>query len=237
MPRILRELSSDGLLVNYIHHIPATLEPLLRSSRIPSVWINVKTDHNCVHPDDHGASVAATRRLLELGHRRIAFVGGPGVGHYSDADRLSGYQMAMVGGGLAQQVLRARGGRYERGANTGVHQTLPDDRLDVLTSALKSPDRPTAVLALSPHYGNAAIYAAAMVGLRVPQDLSVLTFSDWISDPSGLLLSFMHVSMTDVGQHAVALLCERIKQPASDLSAVAVPYKLVEGQTLARCRQ
>jgi LacI family transcriptional regulator len=233
VPRILRELSSDGLLINYIHHVPPTLAPLLQSNRVPSIWINVKADCNCVRPDDLGGSLEATRHLLSLGHRRIAYIRESSVAHYSSVDRLAGYEAAMTEAGLAPRVVTTDAARYSRHIDRGVETTREDDRLAAMTSLLRSADRPTAILAVGIAHATPILLAAARCGLDVPRDLSVMTFSDWPPDHAGQLITFMHVSMTDVGHQAVRLLADRISDPATDLPPVAVPFKLMQGQTLA----
>jgi DNA-binding LacI/PurR family transcriptional regulator len=84
VPRILREYGSDGLLVNYNTRIPPRMETLLDAHNLPSVWINVRRDSDCVYPDDLQAGRQAAERLLALGHRRIAFVDYTEQNHYSN---------------------------------------------------------------------------------------------------------------------------------------------------------
>ena len=73
VPGMLRELVCDGILVNYQTMIPRHLGNLIDRHRLPAFWINSQHDANCVYPDEHAAGREATRRLLDLGHRRIVF--------------------------------------------------------------------------------------------------------------------------------------------------------------------
>ena len=80
------------------------------------MWVNAKFEVDCVYPDDYGAAKSATRQLIELGHRRIAFVHfiNPLFGatfeesrprfHYSVEDRAFGYRDAMREAGLSPRV-------------------------------------------------------------------------------------------------------------------------------------
>ncbi len=57
---------------------------------IPSIWFNQKLEDNSLCPDDYGMCFDGTRRLLELGHKRISFIQIQSeAGHYSTQDRRS----------------------------------------------------------------------------------------------------------------------------------------------------
>ena len=68
---------ADGMIVNYTHEIPQAMLDLVHAHHAPAVWINVKLAKDCVFPDDVNAARSVTEELIQLGHRRIAFAGGP----------------------------------------------------------------------------------------------------------------------------------------------------------------
>ena len=120
--------------------------------------------------DNRDAARAATRHLLELGHRRIGLVGGSA--HTSlpfdvPGHRRQGYVEALLEEGLGYHAdLEADGGfSVKGGAEAMVH----------LMSAARPP---TAVFALSDEMAMGAMRAAADLGLRVPEDVSVVGFDD-----------------------------------------------------------
>lgn len=97
-PRALRELCTDGFLVNVNTAPPPALPDLLKRCGIPSVWLNIRRGQDCVHPDDHGASRDLVHALYAQGCRRIVYadgVQGESDAHYSKADRLAGYLEAV----------------------------------------------------------------------------------------------------------------------------------------------
>src|SRR5689334_6241280 len=118
LPKVLREYMADGMIVNYTHEIPPRMLELIHAHHTPAVWVNAKLKSDCVHPDDLAAADAATRALIEQGHRRIAMLHliEPGVFerlsfeqarprfHYSVADRAEGYARAMHAAGLKSRV-------------------------------------------------------------------------------------------------------------------------------------
>jgi DNA-binding LacI/PurR family transcriptional regulator len=202
MPRVLREWTVDGLLINYNQEIPDRLVELVQRHRIPSIWINSKQPADCVYPDDFGGGLQATERLLALGHRRIAFLSFSRPQHYSGADRLGGYEQAMRAMGLTPlPVLRpARGNKLDA---TG------DDLRPLTSEVLQGSERPTAVLTNGVREAVALMHAAAWLHLEVPRDLSIASFAESVEDDAVVPLSKMRITRTDLGRLAVKMLLEK----------------------------
>ncbi|NUR69323.1 MAG: LacI family DNA-binding transcriptional regulator [Hamadaea sp.] len=108
----------------------------------------------------------ATRHLIELGHREIAMIAGPGDQLYCRA-RLDGYRAALETAGrllVPRFVVHAE---LTREGGYAAAQTL-----------LNRPDRPTAIFASNDLQALGVYQAARAAGLRVPADLSVVGFDD-----------------------------------------------------------
>src|ERR1043165_3537917 len=172
VPRIIGELMTDGLLINYNTGIPEALDQAITRHRLPAIWMNAKRADNCVFPDDEGAGRLATQHLLALGHRRIAYVDychattQPDQ-HYSAWDRQAGYEQAMRVAELRPRIV------------TSPH-SIPSSRIPTAARAwLAAPDRPTAVVTYCEREAEPILYAAtALLGLQVPRDLSIVTTAD-----------------------------------------------------------
>jgi LacI family transcriptional regulator len=123
-----------------------------------------------VHTDDVAGGRLATEHLLELGHRRIAFLGDFEHNYHgftSSAMRRSGYQYAMAAAGLdveAELVRRAAHGREPAAAMT--------------RELLASEQPPTAIFAASDTQAIGVLEAAEALGADVPGDLSVVGYDD-----------------------------------------------------------
>lgn len=119
-----------------------------------------------VRIDDFGAARAMTTRLIELGHRRIALIGGPSH-HYAAATRLAGYHAALTAAGLEiDPALEAAGDfSYESGLAAA-------QRLFTLR------DAPTAIFATNDDMAAAAVSEANRRGLHVPHDVAIAGFDD-----------------------------------------------------------
>ena len=110
--------------------------------------------------------LAATRHLIELGHRSIAVISGPRSILCSRA-RVDGFRSALDAAGLAVDPEFVRHGNFDvEGGYTHGMQLL--DR----------PDRPTAVFAGSDFQALGVMRAATELGLSVPRDLSIVGYDD-----------------------------------------------------------
>lgn len=121
---------------------------------VPSVLID----------QEEGGYVAA-KHLLELGHRKISYMY---VDHRHWQQRKVGYQRA-----LAEYSITDAPSYYAQ-----VPKLDWEESLIVAQQLLRSPDRPTAVIAASDVVALAVLRAARELNLQVPQDLSVVGFGN-----------------------------------------------------------
>ncbi|MDH2427963.1 LacI family DNA-binding transcriptional regulator [Sphaerisporangium sp. TRM90804] len=110
--------------------------------------------------------LSATRHLLHLGHRRIAYLGGPATSTTNQA-RMHGYRAAMEAAGVpvVPEYVRTPGFGYPDGMKEGA-------------ALLDLDPAPTAIFAAGDESAMGAIQAARARGLRIPEDLSVVGFDD-----------------------------------------------------------
>ena len=141
----------------------------LRARGIPFVvfdpTLELPADVPFVGATNWAGGRAATRHLIELGHRRIAMIGGPEMVLCSQA-RLDGFRSTMETAGLPVENLIVRTG-FTR-----------DDGRAAALHLLSGPDRPTAVFASNDLQALGVYQAAREMGLRIPTDLSVVGFDD-----------------------------------------------------------
>ena len=105
IPRVLQEISVDGLLVYDSGRIGVELEAVINQQPLPAVWIDRNTTHDSVFVDDCDAARQATSFLIEEGHRRIVLAVAEPTGHHSYQDRRRGYVEAMTESGLEPRVI------------------------------------------------------------------------------------------------------------------------------------
>ncbi|HEX2143054.1 MAG TPA: LacI family DNA-binding transcriptional regulator [Glycomyces sp.] len=120
--------------------------------------------------------VQATRHLLDLGHTRIGFAGGPPQS-LPARERLHGYREALESAGVEVDPSLTGSGKFD--AETGA---------EVTERMLDLDEPPTAVFAASDSIAVGVIRTARRRGLAVPGDLSVVGFDDtynakWVEPP------------------------------------------------------
>jgi DNA-binding LacI/PurR family transcriptional regulator len=162
-------------------HLPRGAElQQLAAAGIPVVVIDPAEepgpDTRSVGTTNWQGALTATRHLIELGHRRIAAIAGP-ASLWSSQARLDGYRAAMFGAGLAvddrlicRDMFTVKGGRRQA------------------AHLLSLTDRPTAIVAANDNQAFGVLQALRDLGLRAPEDLSVVGFDDvvfatWAAPP------------------------------------------------------
>jgi LacI family transcriptional regulator len=139
--------------------------------------------------------MAAANHLLSLGHRRIAYIGGP-LRATCDQARGHGYLAAMRAAGIKVNLDAAPHGpfTFEHGLTAG-------------ESVLAATDRPSAIFAGSDRIALGVLEAARTLGLRTPEDLSVVGFDDTLlASTSTPRLTTIHQPMEEIGRTAVRVI-------------------------------
>jgi LacI family transcriptional regulator len=234
LPRLLREDMADGLLINYAFGTPAAVREVIERSKIPTLWVNRKRPNNCVHPADEEAAHDATRYMIECGHRDIAFLTDEGSKeinrqepHYSYTDRRAGYQRAMAAAGLSPRVMEIPPSPPHKG---DVHR---NHFLNIFTGILRASNRPRAILCGN-DTGRVMLLAAAIVGLRVPEDLSVFTFDNDAGADEKVAIDRVLVPNYPMGREAIRELNALIAEPTKPRPARKIPFEFQTPGTVAR---
>lgn len=193
---VLRRRPAGVILV--FSDLPPALRERLRSRAIPFAIVDPAGDPSPDVPSVGSANwsggLAATRHLIELGHTRIAAITGPADMMCSLA-RLDGYRSAMNSAGLPIDPSWVRFGDFH----------VEGGRAEAMR-LLDRPDRPTAIFAGSDLQALGTLEAARSIGLRVPEDLSIVGYDDiplsrWVSPR----LTTVHQPLRQMGVEAARL--------------------------------
>ena len=164
----LAERRVDGIIVTS-SRVGSDYLPMLAQLNVPMVLVNDQYPGEFVHSvmiANEEGSRAATDHLIELGHRRIAYVGDRS-GYQTDTERLKGYKQALAEAGI------------EFVPELAVHgDGRPEDALATVGGLLRIADPPTAVCCYNDMTALGAMRAIRARGLRVPEDVSVTGFDD-----------------------------------------------------------
>lgn len=212
--QMLLEKRVDGVLLNSVNSGAAPLRRL-DDAGIPYVLLNRRMhDIECdwVVVDYRRGAYLATRHLLELGHRRILYQLGS-EDHAPSRDRLPGYREALDEFGVpfsSDLVLRC-------GSLSEVHGCVHD------AMARLNP-RPTAVLAYNDEKALPLMKALRDLGLRIPQDVSVvgqndLSLAPYLDPP----LTTVGHSVRDMGRQGAEILFQKL---CHDGDAPWVPQRI-----------
>ena len=238
-PKIVRELSVDGMLIHEAVDVAPAVTEMVRRHHIPAVWINTQTPGDCVYPDEHSAVQSMLDTLIRLGHRRIAFFESAinwerrtrtsGPTHYSSDARREAYRHLMARAGL-EPMLDTKS--YLADIDSPFPWGKPDDdRLARAIALLKRPGRPTAVVCPDLDSVGPVLHAAAGAGLRMPQDLSVISIHSEAITQIGQSVSVALIPLYTCGVRAVQMLEKKIEQPAMQMPREAIPYDPPVGAT------
>jgi LacI family transcriptional regulator len=221
--RLLRHLVGrrvDAVITSAVHLDGGEMLARLLGDEVPVVLAGrglPSADHNAVlHDDVTGASLAA-EHLMSLGHRRIAQLAGP-----ADIDpfvrRARGFSAAIAAGPARE--IRLLGPQ-------SVTPTFEEGRR-LMRGLLDSRIRPTAVFAPSDVMAVGALDALATVGLRCPEDVSVVGYNDvrmarFVSPP----LTTIELPAEQLGAEAARLALRAIENPAAPRRTVVLPARLI----------
>lgn len=146
--------------------------------------------------------VQATEHLLSLGHTRLAFVGAQPASTPAN-ERLAGFRNALETAGLDPNAAVVTPGTFDY-----------DDGL-ACTELLRTRDRPTAIFAASDAVALGVLEAARQVGLRVPEDLSVVGFDDtFAAQAASPQLTTVRQPLTQMGRMAMQAAVEGARDGA-----------------------
>ncbi|WP_395790082.1 LacI family DNA-binding transcriptional regulator [Aquimonas sp.] len=219
----------DGVLLSPPISDHLGIIDLLHAAEIPLVRI-APTAHKQAHPfvetNDLEAALALTRCLIEHGHRRIAFITGH-PDHRAIGLRYEGYRQALAEASIAVRDDWVIDGdlRFDSGERAG-RQLL----------ALVEP--PTAVFAANDEMAGGVIKAAHALGLRIPDQLSVVGFDDApISRQLWPSLTTIRQPIRDMARTATRLLLGQLRsEDISELLSLH-PAEIVLRESVAAPRQ
>src|SRR3954449_1235369 len=240
----------DGLImwppfsVEYYHHFPEFVErrvpvavidhystvadprgtdeaqagPVAATDHPPSVAASVET------AEEQAASVVA-KHLLDLGHRRIACL--------SSRETASQTWAIKRRGSFEEAAQRCADCRVK----SWLLNAQGSNGLEVARELLKHELQPTAVFAVSDHEAAFVREAAKEIGMKVPQDLSIVGFADLdFAATMNPPLTTMRQKPHEIGRLAAKLIMDRIDGVISneeEPTTIKVPAELIVRQSTA----
>jgi LacI family transcriptional regulator len=205
-------VTSDGRTPEFRRLLKAKV-PLVVIDRVPA-GLNV----DAVTVANLEGAREATAHLIDLGHRRIGFIGGPA--HLSTAsERQAGYEEALraAGAGYAPTPELIKYGDFRQ---TGGYQAMRE--------LLAIPEPPTAVFIANNLMTLGALQAIHERGLSIPDDIGIISFDDmsWATSLQPPLTAVAQPTY-ELGATAAELLLARMRDPERPVRRVVLNTELM----------
>jgi LacI family transcriptional regulator len=179
--------------------------------RVPNVIVDT------VRCDSVPGACEVTQHLIELGHRRIGLLSGP-MKISTSEDRVTGYMQAMRASGLEIDPQWVHYGLFTQNSGFQLAQAL-----------LELDPRPTAIVAGNNFIAIGAYAALRQAGLRIPDDISLVTFDDLherlLLEP---FLTTVDQPAYEMGYEATRLLLDYLGgEPPAEPKEIILPTRLI----------
>lgn len=233
--QVYRNLAAERLVDGVLVQAPMTGDPriaLLSEIGLPFVVhgrasLGDDEGYAWVDVNNRKSFAAATCRLIALGHRRIALVNGPEALDFARRRR-DGYEAALAEAGLPPR------------AGYVVHGEMTESRgYEATRAMLALSEPPTAILTSSILLALGVGRAAAEAGLRLGQDLSLITHDDdlsYLRNGTGTpMFAATRSSVRAAGRIAAELLIEQIAGGAAPAHRL-LEAEQIDGPSAGPCR-
>lgn len=222
--RLLDE-GRSGMIVVTSAFGPGQLKAFQRR-RIPVVVVDPLNpppgDVFSVGASNWAGGKAAATHLLDLGHRRIAYIGGPAAAECSQA-RLHGYMAALMAAGVPVVEEYVSAGPFR--SSTGVA---------AMKSLLALDDPPTAVFAASDSIALGVLAEARRQNIRIPDDMSLVGFDGTTQAEESLPpLTSVSQPLLEMGRSALSFILRQRSGEEIDSRRVELATHLVVRESTA----
>ncbi len=216
---VFRQRQVDGLIIAPGTETDAQLVEAVRRVNVPMVVLNrdLPGAYPTVLSDHRGGVRAATRYLLSLGHRRIGLLT-PGLNIRPGRERVEGFRAAFEAFGVPLE------GAIVRGQTTSVNFAYDD-----VQELIDAPNPPTGLIVLGTQILAGVLKAVRDRGLRIPQDLSIISIGDTdlaaVYNPA---ITALRWDEDEIGRAAVELLLQQLHGgKGSSPRQMTLPIELV----------
>ncbi len=209
---------ADGLLI-VLPRNPGAFLPTLRQRKMPFVLIDHQgiDEQTCaVGATNWQGAYNATEYLIRLDHQRIGFITGS-MDLGAARDRLAGYRAAMKTHHVPLDEGLICEGDFQQLAGYNGGKAL-----------LALSNRPTAIFASNDIMAMGAMDAARELGLRIPDDVSILGFDD-IPQAVNIrpALTTVRQPLEKMGRVATQMLLDCLNDPNASMQRIELPTELI----------
>ena len=220
--RQLMQRAVDGVILTVANAAYSATLKALKRDQLPYVLAyNRHPRHPCVSVNGEAAMVELIEHLQRSGHSRITMVCGTLEASDRAQQRHAGYTAAMQRAGLSAECIEV---------------PFVESAVDVITARLRLKRLPTALVCSNDLLAVRCLRAAALAGLRVPADISVVGF-DGIALGADLTPSLASIAQPnqELGSSSAAWLigCLLEGVPPKPRASLTLPHTLLLRESVA----
>lgn len=223
-PQILKERRVDGLIIVGGFDNSEVIEQL-RQIEVPTVIVTSPGIEgiDCVLHDPYTAYQLAMRKLVETGHKRICSFNCPKY-----------YRTWMLRAKSLQDSEKELNISLDPDMQISPDNMTPHSVYELFSALIDSGKKPDAVIALSDDYTMSVLRCLYERGLRVPDDISIISAED--SNICGNLspaITAVNIQKEAIGNKALNFLLDRINHPELPAREITVTPYLVMRDSVA----
>ncbi|SFQ45338.1 transcriptional regulator, LacI family [Psychrobacillus psychrotolerans] len=210
-------MMSDEISSEMLHEMNRATVPIVLAGTVET-----SNSFPSVNIEYHDAAVDAVNRLIKNGHKRIAFVSGSIDSTITKLYKVSGYERALNEASI----------EIDTDLIVGVNNTY-DDGLVAWDQLRELKDPPTAFFAGNDEIAIGLIHGAQDNGLRVPEDIEVMSFEN--SKLTRMVrpqLTSVVLPLYDIGAVSMRLLTKHMNKENIEENNVILPYWIEERKSV-----
>lgn len=200
----------DDLIQKYLHDLDFPFTVIGKPYRNVDSTIHVDNDN-------FGAAKSVTECLIQLGHKRIGFIGGD-INLVVTKERQAGYQEALQNANLEikEQYI--------------VHEEfLKEGGKEAVSGLMSLDERPDALVVVDDLMAVGVLNMLNEMKIKVPDEISVISFNNsMLAEFSHPPLTSVDINIFELGYQAAKHLIEKINNPQEPAKRIIVPYKIIE---------
>ena len=223
VPKILTNQEADGFLMVGTF-VDETITSMTGKQSCPIVLVDAYSNtasFDTVVSDNYQTAYQAVEYLIRKGHQHIGLVGSEPTSYPSLKQRRGGYSRALRENEITSSYI----------ANFNIRKEAAHDPVIRL---MKEHPQITALFGVNDLVAVNTISAMQEIGLRVPQDVSVIGYDDIdLAVNAKPALTTFHVDTVTMGRTAVQLLMARLEYPEAARVTLTIHPTLIERESVA----
>ncbi|MCD6317868.1 GntR family transcriptional regulator [Candidatus Aerophobetes bacterium] len=186
--------------------------------------------------DNFKGSYEATKHLINLGHKRIAFISNPALSYITSVgDRFLGYKKALEEYNInfdPRLVFICQSKIGVKYPKLGENTNFTEVKRNIAQTLLSLPHPPTAAFVIHDFLALELYKHCKQIGLKVGKDLAIVSFDDTeIATHLAVPLTSVRQSFYDMGEIAAKTLIDKIEGRDNKVKKVILPVKLMVRQS------